>query len=248
MSITRLENIFRCRSLLDDPNPQAPNFHRMFLEEISVEQEILNATSNAQRPWAVKTYTLNYTPGLSSYVINCIDFGKPLLVSKVIYSPYIKRINVPFDDLNKPHWGTVFQAFNNTYGIPWNVDNTPEQMSFYREGVVNSTYNVKIEPQPQQVATYELLYTPGYIGDADPLETAIQLPEHAELVRLRCATALLPYCKWSDDVAADTAKKQELAKAFEYKLSIKEPSFARYISSITTPRDVFVDSWNSWGD
>tara|TARA_R110000868_G_scaffold290108_1_gene550344 strand:- start:486 stop:1172 length:687 start_codon:yes stop_codon:yes gene_type:complete len=226
---------------------QSPSFHQMFLEEISVEQDILNATTNAQRPWAVKTFQLNYTPGLDSYAISVTDFGKPLLVSRVVYSPYINRINVPFDDLNGQHWGTVFQAFNNTYGMPWNLEDTPERFSFYRENVVNSSYNVKIQPQPQQSAVYEILYAPGFIGDQDPLEATIQLPEHAELVRLRCAIGLLPYCKWSEDVGADTAKKQELRQVFEYKLNVKEPAFSRYISSITTPKDTFCGDWNNWG-
>lgn len=91
MGITRLENIFRVRSLLDNPMPNAPDFHRMFAEEISVEQDILNATSNAQRPWAVATYQLNYTYGQASYSISATNFGKPILVTKVINSPYIKR-------------------------------------------------------------------------------------------------------------------------------------------------------------
>ncbi len=218
----------------------------MFAEEISVEQDILLATNNAQRPWATLTYQLNYTYGQQYYPINCTDFGKPLLVSKIIYSPYVKRVNVPFSDLNSQNFGTVFQSFNSLYGLPWNIDNTPEQMSFYRYGIMNSEVRVTIQPQPQWSGTYEIIYAPSYIGDQDPLEASIQMPELAEVGRLRAAIGNLPYCKWSDDEAKNAMKKQELREAFQYKLSVKEPLMQRYISSITTPRDVLVGSWNDW--
>ncbi len=245
MGITRLENVFRCRSLLDLPRTNSPSFHQMFQEEISVEQDVLSATTNAQRPWATKTYQLNYTYGQDFYPINCTDFGKPLLVTKVIYSPYINRVNVPFSDLNGQLYGTVLSGINNTYGIPWDIEETPERFSFYREGVLDSQVRVGIQPQPQWSGTYEIIYAPSYIGDNDPLEACIQLPEMGELVRLRCAVGLLAYCKWSDDDVADMAKKQELRQTFEYKLGIKEPIFQRYISSITTPKSLYVSDWNS---
>jgi len=231
---------------LDNPNPQAPDFHRMFAEEISCEQDILLSTTNAQRPWATKTYQLNYTYGQDFYPINCTDFGKPLLVSKVLYSPYINRVNVPFNDLNSQNFGTVFQSFNSTYGLPWNIENTPEQMSFYREGILDAQIRVTIQPQPQWSGVYEIIYAPSFVGDQDPLEACIQMPELAEVVRLRCAIGLLAYCKWSEDDAMNTEKKKELRDTFQYKLSVKEPLLQRYIASITTPRDVQISSWNDW--
>jgi len=206
---------------------------------------VLNATGNAQRPWATKTYQLNYNSGQPFYPINCTDFGKPLLVTKVINSPYIKRINVPFDDLNSQLFGTVLNSFNNNYGIPWNIENTPERMSFYREGVLNADYRVTIQPQPQWSGIYEIIYAPGFIGDQDPLEAAVQLPEHAEYLRTRCAIGLLAYCKWSEDKQADKEHKAELKQTFLEDLAIKEPLFRQYISSITTPKDTFIDDWNS---
>lgn len=246
MGITRLENLFRCRSLLDLPQTEHPSFHQMFQEEISVEQDILNATSNSQRPWATNTYALNYTPGLAAYTINVTNFGKPILVTKVINSPYVKRVNVPFDDVTQQHYGTVFNWNQGLYNVPWDIEDTPERMSFYRENVLNAQYRVTIEPQPQWSGIYEIMYIPGYIGDDDPLEASIQLPEHAELIRLRVAMGLLPYCKWSETATENTAKRMELAKIFEYKLNIKEPLFAKFITNITIPRQVFVEDWDSY--
>lgn len=246
MGITRTEQLFRIRDLLDTPNVQHPSFHSLFRQELSEEADILNATSNAQRPWAVSTYTLNYTPGQSSYQINCTDLGKPILVTRVIYSPYIKRLNVQFSDFNGQIYGTVFQAFNSLYGMPWNIEDAPEQMSFFRSGVLNSSYQVAIQPQLQQSAVYEISYIPGYIGVDDPLEAAIQLPEQGELVRLRAAMAQLPYAQWTDDPEKDRQKRGDLAQAFSYQLERKEKIFQRYISSITTPRDTMVADWNSY--
>jgi len=234
------------RDLLDTPNVQHPSFHSLFRQELSEEADILNATSNAQRPWAVSTYQFNYTPGQNDYTINVVGFGKPILVTKVIYSPYIKRINVPFSDFAGQEYGTVFQAFNSLYGIPWNIEDTPEQMSFWRSQVLNAEYKISLQPQPQQSATYEISYIQGYLGTDDPLESAIQLPEHAELARLRGAIAQLPYAQWSDDATADREKRSELAQAFQYQLQRKEGIFQRYISSITTPRDTEISDWNSW--
>ncbi len=247
MGITRTENLFRIRDLLDTPNVQHPSFHQLFRQEISEECAILNATSNAQRPWAVSTYTLNFTPGQQSYALNILDLGKPILVTRVTYSPYVTRVNVPFDDFAGQHYGTVFQSFNTLYGLPWCIDDTPERMSFYRENVLNSSYRVTIQPQPQQSAVYEISYIPGYLGMDDPLEAAIQLPEHADLLRLRAAIAQLNYAQWSDNTEADRVKRNDLKEGFLYQLSIREPLFAKYISSITIPRSVYVDDWQSAG-
>lgn len=217
----------------------------MFQTEISVEQDVLLATSNAQRPWATMTYQLNFTPGQSSYAINVTNFGKPILVTKIINSPYIKRVNVPYDDFGNQHYGTVLNAFNNTYGIPWDIEETPERMSFFRTQVLNSECRVTIEPQPQWSGVYEITYVPGYIGDSDPLEAAIQMPEHAEYLRTRCALRLLPYCKWSDDKAANMEQKAELKELFIEVINEKKPLFDKFITSITIPRDVMVSDWNS---
>src|ERR1700742_1354342 len=91
-------------------------------------------------------------------------------------------------------------------------------MSFYRAGVLNAQPMVKIAPAPQASATYNLTYLPGYLGTGDPLESGIQLPEHAELVRLRCAMALLNYSKWYDDEQMNRQKRQDLATGFSYQL------------------------------
>lgn len=243
---TRIQNIFRVRSLLDNPYPSAPDFHALVQLELSAEADILNATSNTDKPWAIDTYQLNYTPGQQSYPIEVTNFGKAYLVTRIVPGPYITRINVPFDDLDTQQYGAIWPWYGN--GGPWMTNSTAEKMSFFREGVTNSQISVTIQPQPQQACTYEITFIPGTISGDDPLETSIQLPEHAELVQLRVAVSALPYCKWHEDEAMNQMKRKELAAAFAYQLDRKEAIFRTYISSIAIPKSVEIDDWagSSW--
>lgn len=246
---TRLENIFAMRRLLDNPWPNAPSFDRLFQLELSGEADILNATNISERPWAVNTFQLNYTPGLAKYEINVSDFGKAYLVTRIVPGPYVTRINVPFTDLNAQQYGAIWPWYG--YGGIWTIDNTIEKMSFFREGVTNAQYFVTIEPQPQQSAVYEITYVPGIVPASDPLESAVQLPEHASLIQYRGAMANLAYAKWYEDEKENRVKRQELAASFDYQLnghdgrSGKEGLFRKYVSSMAIPKAVWVSDWNS---
>lgn len=244
MSVSRIEQIFRTRDLLDNPLPNRPSFHQLMRQEISTEMDIVNATNNSAKPWALSTYQLNYIAGQDTYTINAEDFGKVLYVERIQGDPYIRWVNVPFSDVDDLDYGTVWQYYMGSYGtLPW-VTETPERMSFYRSGVLNSNYMVRIQPQPMTSWTYNIHYLSGYIGVSDPLSSAVQMPEHAELVRLRNAMALLPYTEWSDDKAENLAKRKELMMGFDYQLQIKEPLFSRYIKSIAIPKPVYLSDWN----
>jgi hypothetical protein len=243
---TRIENIFRARDLLRRPYPNAPSFHDLFRQEISEEQDICNATNNSGKPWATSEYSLNYTSGTDTYAINVSDWGKCLFVVKETTNPYIPYLPVPFDDLSGQQYGTILQYFNNSYAQAFALTETPERMSFYRAGVLNSQYMVKINPMPQESATYILTYLPGYIGNDDPLESSIQMPEHAELVRLRLATAMLPYAKWHEDEVANSNTRKELAQSFAFQLERKEDLFKKYLRSINVPKMVDISPWNEY--
>jgi hypothetical protein len=244
MGTTRLQNVFRIRDLLDNPLPNRPNFHQIFRQEISEEMDVVNATLNTGIPWATSTYQLNYTPGADSYDINVSDFGKILYVVKETTNPYIPYISVSFDDVSQQDYGTIFNYYGN-YGQAFAMPQTPERMSFYREGVLNSQFKCTIQPQPRTSATYILTYLPGYIGVDDPLSAATQMPEHAELVRLRAAMALLNYAEWGDDKQANREKRADLMQGFMYQLERKERLFRNYITSINRPKSVEIDEWNS---
>lgn len=243
---TRSENLQRIRTLLDTPMPSRPDFNTLFQLELSNEADILNATSNADKPWAVNVTQLNYSPGSDNYNITATDFGKPVVVTRVITgNPYITRLPVPFADLNHLQYGTIWQTWQAFYGWGMGWETTPERMSFFREGVLDSQVAVKIEPAPIQSCTYEITYIPSYTGGDDPLESAIQLPEMATLVQYRVAMAALPYAAWWEDENENRLKRRELAQAFAVELGRKEPIFQRYISSIVRPKDVSLDS--AWG-
>jgi len=242
MSVSRIQTIFRIRDLLDNPLPNRPSFHSLMRQCISEEMDIVNATLNTGRPWATNTYELNYVAGQDSYDINVSDFGKILYVVKATTNPWIPYISVPFDDVSQQDYGTIFNYYG-SYGQAFALPETPEKMSFYREGVLNSQFKCTIQPQPQESATYILTYLPGYIGVDDPLSSATQMPEHAELVRLRAAVALLNYSEWGDNKEENRQKRIDLMQGFMYQLERKEMLFRNYITAINSPRTQAIDDW-----
>lgn len=246
MAVTRVQNIMRIRDLLDSPLPERPSFHRLLQQCISEEMDVVNATNNTGVAWATATYLMNYTVGTADYTINVDDWGKVLFVAKLTGNAYIPKVMVPFDDWQNQRYGYVWTNYWGQYGsMPW-YSETPEHISFHREGVMNSSVIATINPRPAENWTYEINYLPGYIGDDDPLESSVQLPEHAELVRLRAAMALLPVTEWSSDRGLNAEKRKELMMSFQYQLSRKEALFSRYIQSINVPRTVTVDGWNDY--
>jgi len=247
MGVTRLENIFRTRDWLGRPLPNSPSFHDILRQEISTEMDILNKTNNSGRPWALSTYQLNYTPGQDTYAINVTDWGKAVYVERLQGDSYIRYLAVDFSDVNDLSYGTVWQYPSNSFGqTPW-MAVAPERMSFYRQGVLNAQATVRIQPEPQTSWTYLIHYLPGVIGNQDPLESAVQMPEHATLAQLRNAASLLALAEWSTDEEKDERKRARLEKSFAYQLSIKEPFFREYIKSITIPRVQAIEDCNGGG-
>lgn len=244
--LTRSENIWRTRDILDNPQPMSPSPHQMLRQEIAEEQDILNQLNNTGLAWGVESYQLNYTPSQTTYTIGVQDFGKVLYCVKETGNPYIKWVNVPFDDLQYQTYGTILTSFYGVYGSIFPISETPERMSFSRAGILNAQYQVTIQPAPAISWTYQIHYLVGAMGSDDALESAIQLPEFAELVRLRSATALLPYARWGDDEAFNRLKRGELAQSFAYQLARKEDLLKKYITSINVPNTTEVDNWSGY--
>ena len=235
---TRLENIARIRTLLDSPFGQSPNLHRIVQQELSEEVDIINELNNTGKPWITDSTTLTSNGTQDTYEMSVSNFGKPLYVVKEtnnIYQPYIY---VPFGDLTSQNYGQVWSYGQGVI----QSDPTIEKMSFYRQGMTNQSYKVKIEPVPQTPTTYIISYLPGYMGTDDPLEATIAIPEHATLVQLRAATALLPYCQWFEDDAKNSMKRKELMESFAYQLNRKEQLFSKYIKNLIIPKMVDADS------
>ncbi len=236
MPVTRSQQIYRTRDLLKFegkyPFPNAPSFHDILRQEISTEMDIVNASLQTGRPWGTAEYQLNYTPAQNTYTLNVDNWGKVLYVVRVTGNQYIPYVTVPFDDVQTQHYGTIFADYTNTYGSFAQPNETAERMSFYREGVLNAEYKVKINPMPQISWTYLITYLPGYIGTADPLTAAIQLPEHAELVRIRNALALLPQAQWSEDIGYNKEARLAVAAGLVVQKDVKEINFSNYIKSI----------------
>lgn len=241
---SRVENLFRIRSLLDTPWPNAPDFHRILQQTFSDEMDIMNRLNISEQAWAVNQYQLNYTPGLSEYQINVSDFGRPILVVRHTTNPYVPYIPVPFDTINQKQYGTIWLNFWSVYNQWYAYPETLEHISFWRSGTENQQFLCDIQPRPREAVTYTVTYIPGYFGSDGPLNASPALSEHQELLRLRSATALLPYCRWTDDMAKDGERKKELAQAFAYQLERKEQIFDRYINSLTVNRMTDIQDWN----
>lgn len=246
---TRLEGIMGMRNLLDFPYPNKPSFTNLLKQQISEETDIANELNNTGRPWSTQTITLNYPAnGLNTLTINAANFGKVLFVVRLLpNNPFISALPVPFADIGELQYGTILAPYYSIYANWITVPaNTVEKMAFYREDVINPQFKVKIEPLPQESCQYEVTYLVGAIGNNDPLSSSIALPEHASLAQLRGAMAQLPYAQWSEDAVADTVKKKELAAAFMYQLSRKEPIFKEYKKSLVHPRQVEIDWTGSY--
>lgn len=215
-------------------------------QEISTEQDIANALNNSGQPWTTQEYTLNYTPGISTYDLNATDIGRILFVVRLTGNPYIPALPVPYSDLARQHYGTIWNTFYGTYN-GWGayvLPETIEQMAFFRTGIVNQQCKVSIQPMPQESAQYIITYLVGAIGDSDPLESSIALPEFATLGQLRNAVSLLNYSEWFEDFEKNRIKRGDLAKGFEYQLGIKEPLFADYKRSLVHAQTQTISDWN----
>lgn len=245
MASTRLDNAFRIRDYLDNPYPDAPNFHQIFRIEIAEEQDIINELNDTGRAWTTFEYKFTYMPGRNTYPINVTNFGKAILVVRLTDNCYIPALPVPFDDITDQRYGTLLAGFYGAWGYPYVWNETLEHISFYRQGTMNAQPMVKINPAPDQTCEYVITYLPGYQGDSDALASTVMLPEHIELLRLRSAMSLLPYSKWYEDEKANKDKRQELAAAFTYQLQRKEANYRQYISSIAHGRDTMIEYWNS---
>lgn len=231
--------------MLDSPTPQKPSFHQLLRQAFSDSMDIANALNNTGLPWSENTYQLNYNPNQSEYIINAPDWGKCLFATRLTGNPYIKEVPVGIGDRNNEHYGTILQMFYGVWGGILPYEESPEQLIFWRTGAYNSEQMVSVMPQPQQAWVYLLRYEVGYSGTGQSLGDALQLPEHQELSRLRSAASLLPYAEWGSDDAMNNAKRQALMMGFQYQLQRKEDLFRKYITSLNSPRPVFLDNWNS---
>ncbi len=244
--VSIVENMARTRDLLDNPIPQRPSFHQNLRQQFSELQDLTNALNNTGLIWGEYTYQLNYTPNQSDYEINVSDFGKCVFATRQTQNPFIPEVAIQIGDRNKQHYGSVWQYYYGAYGqwIPWSE--SPEQLIFWRSGAQNPAQMVTVMPQPQSAQVYFIHYIPGFLSNDVALTTAVQMPEHQELMRLRAAAALLPYTDWGDDENLNQRKRDMLVKSFEFQLSRKEDLLKNYITSINAPKSVNLVDWNSW--
>ena len=206
---------------------------------------MLNELNNTGVAWTTQEWRFNYICGKSDYQINVANFGKPIQVLRETGNCQIPYIPVPFDDITEQNYGKLLAGYYASCGIPWLWDNeTIERVSFYREGAMDSQPWLSIQPMPSQNVTYIVVYLIGYNGTTDPLMAESNLPEHAEMLRLRTAMGLLPYAQWYDEDEKNRVKRKDLAEAFAYQLNRKERNYNEYKASISHGRDVDVAYWN----
>lgn len=247
---TRIENIKAVRDWLGNPRPNSPSFNSLLRQELAEEQRIANSLNNTGKAWSTQTYTLNYPAGgQNTFTINAANFGKVLFVTRLLpQNPYISAIPVPFTDINELQYGTILAPFYSIYSNWMTVPaNTIEKMAFYREGVINPQFKVKIEPLPRESCQYEITYLVGAVGRDDPLESTLAVPEYAVLIQLRNALAQLPYAEWSDDVNYNLMRKKELRESFLFQLYGEDgrgghtAEYNEYKKSLVHPKIVEVD-------
>ncbi len=224
--------------------PNKPSFHQLYQQELSDELDVLNKLNNSGRPWSLEQTQLNYSPnGTGKFELD-MQPGKVLFVTRTTTNPYIPFLPVGIDDITDAQYGSILATYGNLYGWAFNLSQTIERISFYREGVTDQSYWCQIQPMPQESAVYTIYYLPS-TPDADAaLTSAMALPEYSELVRIRSAAALLPYSSWFEDEDQNSNKRKELATSFSFQLERKEQLFKDYIRAIAKPRMVDLDEWN----
>ncbi len=240
---TRTEQIFRIRTWLGNPFPQKPDLHRILMQELAEEQDILNAVNNTGKAWATAEFQLNLNPNEDTYQISATDFGKPIFVIRPTGNDYQPYISVPFTDVAELDYNTVWDGFTDIYTGLYGADVTPEKMAFYRTGAVDPSYMVKVQPMPSTNHTYTITYLVGYLGQDDPLSVAVTMPEHAVLIQLRAALALLPDAEWYEDEERNYNRRKSLAASFLEQLERKESNFKTYVSTLSHGRIVDTDDW-----
>lgn len=242
---TRAVSISEVRSRLDDPYQQAPNLHKIVAGHLQFEQWMANKLNRTNRPWAVKTWTFTSDPDTDTYTIETasvpiLDFGKPLVIVKATGEANYPFVQIPFDDYNQQEYGIVPPNVSEV-GIWGLISPAIEKMSFYREGMINPTMKLKLNPVPQEAKTYTVSYMVGAIGVADGLEVNYGIPEHAHLIEVMNALARLSQCKWYEDPKMNRDKAMDLSKGLEYELGILMPEFNDYIRNLAHARPVEVN-------
>jgi len=154
----RQENIFRMRTLLDTPYASSPNLHLFVQQELSEEIDIINELNNTGVAWAENSTQLVSNGFQDTYEISASDFGKPLYVLRATNDPFVPYISVPFGDITTLDYGVVWGGINSITDGFFTNNVTPEKFAFYRSGAVNPINKVRIQPLPQQSATYTISF------------------------------------------------------------------------------------------
>ena len=222
---------------LGEPRAQHPSTYQV-LTKLGIQiQRYVNRLSLSERSWAVAETSLTVAAGTEDYPISAVDFGRPVQVRTVWSSnpSHIER-DISFFELGDINFDWPYPK--NVGALMFSPDGSPhtaQRMAFFRKSGVDQAY-VRVQPIPQQTATYQILYQIGNYADSAALATIPVLPQHHALIELRTALSLLPIAEWTGDIKADSTMREQLAiqlKSDEIELG---RDFERYISSVGAKR------------
>lgn len=222
---------------LGEPRAQCPTNYQL-LKKLSIQiQRYINRLSLSERSWAVAECSLTVAANTEDYPIAASDFGRPIQVRTVWPSnpSHVER-DIDFFELGDINYDWPYPK--NVGALLYNADGSPhtaQRMAFFRQSGLDQPY-VRVQPVPQQSATYQILYQIGSYSDSAALATVPVLPQHHALIEVRTALSLLPLSEWTGEKQEDRDMRQQLAlqlKADEVELA---NDFERYISSVGARR------------
>lgn len=223
------------RMLTGEPRPQAPSIRAVFSSVLRTVQSGFNQLNNSNHAWATGEWPLIVVPGVEDYEITQVDFGKALSIVTIDRSNpgHVERLIDFFEIQNiDVDWGMPNDAGN--WMINWDGSNhTAIRMAFFKKAGFPNTW-IRVKPVPQTTAEFRVLYSIGNWVDAAALSSSPLLSEHHHFFAVRAALNVLPLCKWSDDEAANSQMRKELAMSLKNEEHLYQSDWANYIGNLRT--------------
>jgi hypothetical protein len=241
----RIEEYSRIGAYLNDPYSQRPSPDRRLKALLTIEQTLNLRITNTGKPLNLISVDIATVSGTDTYEISqpvesYQNSGKAYYVIRETDNADLPFLSIPFTDFSELMYGKMPPQgeVNSALAVP-------EKIAFYRTGQQNQAIKAVISPTPQEVLTYTVWFTTGFLDRSHALMDGVGLmPELTDYKCLKAAFALLPYCEWRDDDNYNAGQRQTLAVGIGAQIAELEPIVEKYLSNINAPKSFDMDYWN----
>ena len=240
-------NISRVRSLLLNPQDNAPTLDQLWSHLTMEMQNFYNELSSSFLPWTYHEQSINVTSGLTDYLVT-EPTGKILFVIAYPENTDLTPVSLEFADLADVSSDFYLYSpldygytpdFNESINFPF-----PFQIAFYRKD--NDLY-FRVAPFSYNLTSIKIIYSTGdWLTNLQFTDSAV-LPQHHGLVEVRTALNLLPAAKWTGD-ASDQDMRANLGRTLAVQEGRYNQQFILSKRNITIPEttmreDAFGGGW-----